>query len=185
MARISHAMRFIPLFCALLLAIFSHPSLGKPKGGASRSDARQAKLASLAASGRGVISADSDLYNEVTSTPRNYSAAILLTALSPQFGCDPCVKFHPEYESVAKSWAKKKDDSHFFVSLDFNKGREIFQKVGCGLPCRGSSSRRPLPIRSHTHSSIPTAATSTRSHSLLLPGDHRTSSFVRQLTCDL
>lgn len=129
MARISQAMRLVPLFCALLLAIFSQASLGKPKGGASKAEARQARFASLAASGRGVISADSNLYNEITSSPRNYSAAILLTALSPQFNCDPCVKFQPEYESVAKSWAKKKDDSHFFVSLDFIKGKEIFQKV--------------------------------------------------------
>ena len=39
---------------------------------------------------QGVIELDSSLYDEVTSKPRNYSIAILLTALDPQINCVPC-----------------------------------------------------------------------------------------------
>lgn len=50
--------------------------------------------------------------------------------------------FAPNFESVAKSWKKvpsKDRDQHFFATLDFKDGQDIFRKVGI------SSTTRPFP----------------------------------------
>ena len=48
------------------------------------------KLNEATRKNQGVVELDSSLYDEVTSKPRNYSIAILLTALEPQINCMPC-----------------------------------------------------------------------------------------------
>jgi len=56
---------------------------------ASISSDKIAKFSSLAAKRNGLIQLDSKLYDEITSAPRNYSVSIVLTALQPQYKCNP------------------------------------------------------------------------------------------------
>ena len=48
------------------------------------------KLEKLAKANKGLIHIDSALYDEITSNPRDYSVSIVLTAMGPQFKCQPC-----------------------------------------------------------------------------------------------
>lgn len=75
---------------------------------------------------------DSASYGKLTGSPRNYSAALLLTALDARFGCELCQKFQPEWSLLAKSWIngdKAGQSRILFGTLDFADGREIFQAV--------------------------------------------------------
>lgn len=71
-------------------------------------------------------------YKSLTTAPRDYTIAVLLTALDPRFGCQLCREFQPEYDLLAKSWAKgdKLGQSRMLYSvLDFADGRDIFVSV--------------------------------------------------------
>ena len=71
-------------------------------------------------------------YKKLTSAPRDYSVAVLLTALDAKYGCQLCAAFQPEWEILGKSWAKgdKKGDSRLILTtLDFSEGRETFMSV--------------------------------------------------------
>lgn len=75
-------------------------------------------------------------YKSLTTAPRDYSVAVLLTALESRFGCQLCREFQPEWELLAKSWTKgdKNGDSRMlFGTLDFTDGREIFMSVSAAL----------------------------------------------------
>lgn len=49
------------------------------------------RWADLAAKSKnGIIKLDSELYDEFLADDREYSALVLLTALAPQFKCQPC-----------------------------------------------------------------------------------------------
>jgi oligosaccharyltransferase complex subunit gamma len=77
---------------------------------------------------------DDSIYDNLTSAPRDYSIAVLLTATEAKYGCKLCRDFAPEWELIAKSWNKgdKKGQSRvLFSTLDFSKGKNTFQKV-CG-----------------------------------------------------
>ena len=72
------------------------------------------------------------LYDQLTATPRDYSVAVLLTALDARFGCQLCREFQPEWEILAKSWTKgdKPGDSRLvYGTLDFADGKITFQSV--------------------------------------------------------
>ncbi|KAI5861238.1 hypothetical protein GGS23DRAFT_577695 [Durotheca rogersii] len=72
-------------------------------------------------------------YKKLTSAPRDYSAAVLLTALDARYACQLCTEFHPEWDILAKSWAKgdKNGDSRLlFGTLDFTNGRDTFLSLG-------------------------------------------------------
>ncbi|KAI0521972.1 OST3/OST6 family protein [Xylaria bambusicola] len=72
-------------------------------------------------------------YKKLTSAPRDYSVAVLLTALDAKYGCQLCGIFQPEWEILGKSWVKgdKKGESRLILStLDFTDGREIFMSLG-------------------------------------------------------
>lgn len=72
-------------------------------------------------------------YSELTSAPRDYHVAVLLTALDARFGCGLCNTFQPEWELLARSWAKgdRKGESRLlFGTLDFEDGKATFQAVG-------------------------------------------------------
>lgn len=102
---------------------------------------RQVKLHSLASKNNGIVPLTSQLYDELLqdtpSNPRDYSVSIILTALNPKFGCQPCVGFDKEHKEVAKQWwnrpENRKDRSnqmrHVFAVLDFEKGQDIFKRV--------------------------------------------------------
>lgn len=75
---------------------------------------------------------DDATYERLTATPREYTVAVLLTALEARFGCQLCRDFQPEWDVVGKSWVKgdKKGDSRLILgTLDFANGRGTFQKV--------------------------------------------------------
>ena len=78
------------------------------------------------------VKLDDKLYAELTKTPRDYSVAVLLTALHPDIACGLCHEFQPEWEMLSKSWLKgdKKSESRVvFGTLDFQHGRETFKSV--------------------------------------------------------
>lgn len=71
-------------------------------------------------------------YKTLTAAPRDYSIAVLLTALEARFGCQLCREFQPEYELLGKSWIKgdaAAESRTLFGTLDFVDGRDIFVSV--------------------------------------------------------
>ena len=83
-------------------------------------------------SGSQPVKLDDTTYNELTKAPRDYSIAVLLTALEARFGCKLCNDFQPEWELLAKTWSKgdKQGESRLlFGTLDFTDGKNTFQSV--------------------------------------------------------
>ncbi|KAK7697782.1 oligosaccharyl transferase subunit ost3/OST6 [Diaporthe eres] len=79
------------------------------------------------------IKLDDASYKKVTGLPRDYTVAVLLTALDSRYACQMCRDFDPEWKLLSKSWAKgdKAGDSKtLFTVLDFNDGRETFMSLG-------------------------------------------------------
>ena len=75
---------------------------------------------------------DDNVYGKLTSAPRDYSVAVLLTALESRFGCMLCREFQPEWDLLSKSWTKgdKAGESRLvFGTLDFIDGKNTFQSV--------------------------------------------------------
>lgn len=78
------------------------------------------------------IKLDDTSYSELTRAPRDYSVAILLTALEARFGCGLCRDFQPEWDLLGKTWTKgdKNGESKLvFGTLDFTDGKNTFQSV--------------------------------------------------------
>ncbi|KAK9418641.1 putative OST3/OST6 family protein [Seiridium unicorne] len=76
---------------------------------------------------------DDKSYKKLTSAPRDFTAAVLLTAMDSRFGCQLCREFQPEWDVLAKSWTKgdKKGESRLvFGTLDFADGRDTFVSLG-------------------------------------------------------
>ncbi|KAF2101475.1 putative dolichyl-diphosphooligosaccharide-protein glycotransferase [Rhizodiscina lignyota] len=75
---------------------------------------------------------DDTSYGKLTSAPRDYAVAVLLTAMKPQFGCQMCREFDPEWTLLSNSWTKgdKNGESRLlFATLDFVDGRNTFQSL--------------------------------------------------------
>lgn len=75
---------------------------------------------------------DDNIYVDLTSGPRNYTAVVLLTALDARFGCQLCKDFQPEWEVLSKSWTKgdrRGESRTLYAQLDFADGKGTFQKV--------------------------------------------------------
>jgi oligosaccharyltransferase complex subunit gamma len=82
---------------------------------------------------------DDSIYNQLTGGGRDYSVAVLLTALENKFGCQLCREFQPEWDLLGKSWTKgdKKGESRLiYGTLDFSEGRGTFQSVSIPLAIR-------------------------------------------------
>ncbi|CAI7678352.1 unnamed protein product [Penicillium manginii] len=80
----------------------------------------------------GPVDLESSSFAELTTAPRDYYAAVLLTALDARYGCAMCREFDPEWSLMARSWNKgsKPDDLKVvFGTLDFDKGKAVFQKL--------------------------------------------------------
>jgi len=106
-------------------------------------------LIQLSQAGNGVIKLNSTLFDVLTSPSRTWSATVHLTALDSKRRCLPCKlvplythdlhsldipyrEFDPSYNAVAKAWSKVSQehrDDHFFATLDFDNGQDVFQKV--------------------------------------------------------
>lgn len=78
------------------------------------------------------IKLDDRSYEALTKAPRDYSVAVLLTAMDARFGCQLCHEFQPEWELLGKSWTKGDKDAEsrlVFGTLDFLDGKATFQSV--------------------------------------------------------
>lgn len=109
-------MRFLPAFlaiCSLVAATTSKPNV---KTG-----------------GNGLVKLNDASFSELTKTPREFHAVILLTALGTQFNCVFCKEFDPEYTILANSWQKaagrRPTKSVYFGHLDFENGKETFRSL--------------------------------------------------------
>ncbi|KAJ4302546.1 oligosaccharyl transferase subunit ost3/OST6 [Collariella sp. IMI 366227] len=72
-------------------------------------------------------------YRDLTATPRDYTVAVLLTAMDARFGCQLCRDFQPEWELLGRSWTggdKKGESRVVFGTLDFADGRDVFMSLG-------------------------------------------------------
>ncbi|KAL4737397.1 hypothetical protein BDV11DRAFT_191861 [Aspergillus similis] len=71
-------------------------------------------------------------YDDITSKPRDYHVAVILTATEARFGCVLCRDFQPEFDLIARSWnkgSKPHDLKLLFGTLDFRNGKAAFQKL--------------------------------------------------------
>lgn len=71
-------------------------------------------------------------YRELTGTPRDYTVAVLLTAMDARFGCQLCREFQPEWDLLARSWVsgdKAGRSRIIFGTLDFTDGRDVFMSL--------------------------------------------------------
>jgi oligosaccharyltransferase complex subunit gamma len=117
-------MRWIQLLTA---AVLPFSALAAKKSSGNRFNDFHVKSLSS-----GAIKLDDSSYSELTKSPRDYSVAVLLTALETKFGCVLCREFQPEWDLVAKSWVKgdkKKETRTLFGTLDFVDGKNTFQSV--------------------------------------------------------
>lgn len=124
---ISHTatMRFLRLAAAALLPVFA---LSAKKSTGDRFQDYNAQQLSASKP----VKLDDSTYTQLTKAPRDYSVAVLLTALDARFGCGLCHDFQPEWELLGWSWAKgdKQQESRLvFGTLDFADGKATFQSV--------------------------------------------------------
>ncbi|ORY03888.1 hypothetical protein K493DRAFT_381792 [Basidiobolus meristosporus CBS 931.73] len=107
------ALTLLICFCTLL-GCFASPE-------------RRSQLESLPANSNGVIQLKGASFELLTSTPRDYAAVVLLTALGPEFGCSACGHFDPNYQLLSKGWISSKNPEQlYFGQLDVAMGREVF-----------------------------------------------------------
>jgi oligosaccharyltransferase complex subunit gamma len=118
-------MRWLQLLAASLLP-FTALAAKKPSGDRFQ-DFRAKSLSSGAP-----VKLDDASYGQLTKAPRDYSVAVLLTALEQRFGCELCRNFQPEWDILGKSWTKgdkKAEGRLLFGTLDFVDGKNTFQSV--------------------------------------------------------
>ncbi|KAL1590558.1 hypothetical protein WHR41_00608 [Cladosporium halotolerans] len=145
-------MKFLSALTAALLP-FTALAAKKPTG--DRFQTYNSKQLSAGSS----VRLDDKTYGELTKTPRDYSVAVLLTALEPRFGCGLCKDFQPEYDLLARSWSKgdKAGEGRLlFGTMDFLDGKATFQSLMLQTapvlllfpPSTGPNARTdPSPIR--------------------------------------
>lgn len=83
-------------------------------------------------SGNGIVYADDKMLDQVLSSQRDYTVAVLLTTSNEKFGCSFCATLNPDFELVASSWRKKhpSGDNLYFVYGEFEKCQRSFHKLG-------------------------------------------------------
>ncbi|KAL8762507.1 MAG: hypothetical protein Q9184_001507 [Pyrenodesmia sp. 2 TL-2023] len=113
---------------AVLLGLFPLSCLATK----SRTDGKFEQYHAKFTAGSSPLKLDDASYEKLTAAPRDYSVAVLLTALESRFGCQLCRDFHPEWDVLGKSWIrgdKKGDTRLLFGTLDFAEGKGTFQKL--------------------------------------------------------
>lgn len=121
-------MKLLTLLTAALLPL---TSLAAKKSSSSPAD-RFTKYHSKQLSSSSAIKLDDNVYTDLTKNPRDYSVAVLLTALDARFGCGLCNDFQPEWDLLARTWAKGDREGEgrlVFGTLDFMDGKQTFQSV--------------------------------------------------------
>lgn len=71
-------------------------------------------------------------YKKLTTGSRDYTVAVLLTAMDARYSCTLCKEFQPEWDLLSSSWKngdKAGKSRTLFTTLDFNDGRETFMSV--------------------------------------------------------
>lgn len=114
-------------FQVLTASLLPFTALAAKKTGDKFADAR-AKTLDI---GR-PLKLDDGGYNSLTKGQRDFSVAVLLTALDARFGCVLCREFQPEWDLLGKSWTKGDKDGQtrtLFGTLDFADGKNTFQSV--------------------------------------------------------
>ncbi|KAJ5785743.1 uncharacterized protein N7503_010955 [Penicillium pulvis] len=79
----------------------------------------------------GPVDLDNASFEDLTTAPRDYYAAVILTAMDARYGCLMCREFDAEWDLISRSWNKgsKLDGLKVvFGTLDFDKGKTVFQK---------------------------------------------------------
>jgi oligosaccharyltransferase complex subunit gamma len=117
-------MRLLQLIGLLTLPILT---LGAKKTTEDRFANYRAKSQST-----GQIKLNDGLYKELTTAPRDYSVAVLMTAMDPKYKCGLCREFGPEWDVLSRSWTKgdKTGESRLlFGVLDFADGKSTFQQL--------------------------------------------------------
>ncbi|GAM89656.1 hypothetical protein ANO11243_076950 [Dothideomycetidae sp. 11243] len=120
-------MKFFQSLAASLLLPLA--ALAAKQSGDDKFNDYQAKQLSKA----GPLKLTDSTYSKLTGAPRNYTTAVLLTALDARFGCALCNEFQPEWELLAKSWIKGDKGGQarvVFGVLDFLEGKGTFQSLG-------------------------------------------------------
>jgi len=115
------------LLKGLILSLLPAAALAAKKPAADKFEQFHTKALSSAP-----LKLDDSVYAKLTSAPRDYSVAVLLTALEARFGCALCREFQPEWDLLSRSWTKgdKQGDSRLiFGTLDFIDGKNTFQSV--------------------------------------------------------
>ncbi|PHH67390.1 hypothetical protein CDD81_160 [Ophiocordyceps australis] len=72
-------------------------------------------------------------FQAMTAAPRDFAAAVLLTAKDPRFGCAMCREIQPEWELLGRSWAngdKQGEARMLFATIDFADARDTFVSLG-------------------------------------------------------
>lgn len=118
-------MRWSSLAASLLLPLGALAAKGAKKDTFTDFHARQ--------SSGSPTKLDDALYKKLTAMPRDYTTAVLLTAMDARFGCQLCREFQPEWDLLAKSWIKgdKAGESRMlYGTLDFNDGKDTFMGLG-------------------------------------------------------
>lgn len=114
-------------FQVLTASLLPFTALAAKKTGDKFTDAR-AKSLDI---GR-PLKLDDGGYGSLTKGQRDFSVAVLLTALETRFGCVLCREFQPEWDLLGKSWTKGDKDGQtrtLFGTLDFVDGKNTFQSV--------------------------------------------------------
>lgn len=117
-------MRFLRL---LALTALSWTAVTAKKASTNKFDTYFAKQATSAP-----FELDEKGYNELTSSPRDYSLAVLLTARDAKYACGICREFDPEWNIVGRSWHRGDRDGEkklLLATVDFDSGRNVFMKV--------------------------------------------------------
>lgn len=131
------------LLVSCLLLLISLPAVEAAKRGKSSNAAKAsqpvgappARLIAARSKDTGLVALESVAdYDLIVAPPRNYSVAVLLTAVNSGVNCVPCQKFQPSYENLAKGWSSAANDeeelnSLIFSVVEFKDGKEIFQRV--------------------------------------------------------
>ncbi|KAF2200780.1 hypothetical protein GQ43DRAFT_417210 [Delitschia confertaspora ATCC 74209] len=115
-------MRWLQLLTAAVLPLTALAA--KKSSGDRFNDFHKASVSSAP------LKLDDASFAQLTKAPRNYSVAVLLTALETRFGCQLCREFQPEWDLLGKSWIKgdKNGESRMlFGTLDFVDGKNTFQ----------------------------------------------------------
>ncbi|KAJ9648934.1 oligosaccharyl transferase subunit ost3/OST6 [Coniosporium tulheliwenetii] len=88
------------------------------------------------------IKLNDDLYTQLTTAPRDYAVAVLLTALESRFGCQLCREFQPEWDLLARSWTKGTR-----IRFDFTMGAQNADTIHAWLSRHLPDGPHPRVVR--------------------------------------